>query len=237
VKWLLNQARLKIKLMLPMPDEPAKTSKRVLEPNDRISEVLFGLIMVLTFTGSLSVADAGRDDVRAMLIGALGCNLAWGIIDGILYLMGCLSEQGRGIRSLRALRKAAAPAEAHRVIADALPPMVAATLGPAEYESLRQKLVQLPGPPVRPRLRKEEWLGALAVFLWVFLITFPVTIPFIFMDNLGRAMRVSNAIAVVLLFLTGYAFGRVMEYRPWLTGVAMVVLGGVLVGITMALGG
>ena len=37
--------------------------------------------MVLTFTGSLSVAEAGRDDVRTMLIGALGCNLAWGIID------------------------------------------------------------------------------------------------------------------------------------------------------------
>jgi VIT1/CCC1 family predicted Fe2+/Mn2+ transporter len=209
----------------------------VLEPNERIAEVLFGLIMVLTFTGSLSVADAGRDDVRAMLIGALGCNLAWGIIDGLFYLMGCLSEQGRGIRSLRALRKAASPDEAHRVIADALPPMVAATLGPADYESMRQKLVQLPGPPSRPRLGKDEWLGALAVFLWVFLITFPVTIPFIFLDSLGRAMRLSNAIAIVLLFLTGYAFGRVAEYRPWLTGLAMVVLGSVLVAITIALGG
>jgi hypothetical protein len=39
----------------------------VLEPIDRTSEVLFGLIMVLTFTGSLSVAQARR---RAMLIGA-----------------------------------------------------------------------------------------------------------------------------------------------------------------------
>jgi VIT1/CCC1 family predicted Fe2+/Mn2+ transporter len=209
----------------------------VLEPNERIAEVLFGLIMVLTFTGSLSVADAGRDDVRTMLIGALGCNLAWGIIDGLFYLMGCLSEQGRDIRSLRALRKAASPDEAHRVIADALPPMVAATLGPADYESMRQKLVQLPGPPSRPRLGKDEWLGALAVFLWVFLITFPVTIPFIFLDSLGRAMRLSNAIAIVLLFLTGYAFGRVAVYRPWLTGLAMVVLGSVLVAITIALGG
>jgi VIT1/CCC1 family predicted Fe2+/Mn2+ transporter len=220
-----------------MPDDPIKSSKRVLEPYERISEVLFGLIMVLTFTGSLSVADAGRDDVRAMLIGALGCNLAWGIIDGLFYLMGCLSEQGRGIRSLRALRKAAAPEEAHRVIAGALPPMVAATLGPAEFESMRQKLVQLPEPPSRPRLGKDEWLGALAVFFWVFLTTFPVAIPFIFMDNLGQAMRVSNAIAVVLLFATGYAFGRVAEYRPWLTGLAMVVLGSVLVGVTIALGG
>jgi hypothetical protein len=53
--------------------------------------------MVLTFTGSLSVAEAGRDDVRTMLIGALGCNLAWGIIDGVLYLMGCLADKGRNL--------------------------------------------------------------------------------------------------------------------------------------------
>src|SRR5204862_345440 len=66
-----------------------RSSKRVLDPIDRVSEVLFGLIMVLTFTGALSVAEAGREDVRTMLIGALGCNLAWGIIDGVLYLMGC----------------------------------------------------------------------------------------------------------------------------------------------------
>ncbi len=220
-----------------MSNESTKFSKRLLEPYERISEVLFALIMVLTFTGSLSVAEADRAEVRTMLIGALGCNLAWGIIDGILYLMGCLSEQGRGIRALRAVRKAAAPEAAHRVIADALPPMVAATLGPAEYESVRQKLVQLPEPPSRPRLSKDEWLGALAVFLWVFLTTFPVTIPFIFMNEVGRAMRLSNAIAVVLLFLTGYAFGRVTGYRPRLTGLAMVVLGGVLVAITIALGG
>jgi hypothetical protein len=220
-----------------MPDDSIKSSKRVLEPYDRISEVFFGLIMVLTFTGSLSVATTDRTEVRTMLIGALGCNLAWGVIDGILYLMGCLSEKGRGIRALRALRKAAAPEEVHRVIAGALPPMVAATLGPADYESIRQKLIQLPEPPFRPRLARDEWLGALAVFLWVFLITFPVTIPFIFMHSVGPAMRVSNGIAIGLLFLTGHAFGRVAEYHPWLTGLAMVVLGSVLVGLTMALGG
>ena len=217
--------------------EPAATSKRVLEPGERVAEVLFGLIMVLTFTGSLSVAEAGRDDVRAMLIGALGCNIAWGIIDGILYLMDCLSEQGRGIRALRAVRKATAPEDAHRAIAGALPPLVAATLGPAEYETVRQQLVRLPEPPSRPGLGKAEWLGGLGVFFWVFGTTFPVSIPFIFMHSVERAMRVSNGIAIVLLFVTGYAFGRITEYHPWLTGLAMVVLGAVLVAGTIALGG
>src|SRR5580765_5207239 len=141
----------------------AYESKRLLGPSERIGEALFGLIMVLTFTGSLSVADAGRDDVRAMLIGAVGCNIAWGIIDAIFYLMDCLSEQAGRIRLLNTMRKAAAPEDAHRVIAESLPPLVAATLGPAEYESIREKLVRLPEPPSYPRLGKHDWLAALSV--------------------------------------------------------------------------
>jgi VIT1/CCC1 family predicted Fe2+/Mn2+ transporter len=220
-----------------MMQDPPRSSRRLLEPIERVSEALFGLIMVLTFTGSLSAAEAGRAEVRTMLIGALGCNLAWGIIDGIFYLMGCLSEQGRSIRALRALQEAAAPEDAHRVIAGALPTLVAETLGPAEYEPMRRKLARLPQPPAHPRLRRDEWLGALAVLLWVFVVTFPVAIPFILMQEVARAMRVSNAIAVVLLFLAGYTFGRCAEYRPLPTGLAMVALGSVLVAITIALGG
>jgi len=215
----------------------ATSAKRALEPGERIAEVLFGLIMVLSFTGSLSVADAGRDDVRTMLIGALGCNIAWGIIDGILYLMDCLSERARDLRALRAARNATAPEDAHRVIAEALPPVGAATLGPAEYETVRQKLLLLPEPASRPWLSKADWLGGLAVFLWVFVTTFPVAIPFIFMSDVARAMRVSNVIAVGLLVITGYAFGRITNYHPWLTGLAMVLLGGALVAATIALGG
>jgi hypothetical protein len=218
---------------------PAESSqsKHVLEPYDRISEVLFGLIMVLTFTGSLSVAESGRADVRLMLIGALGCNIAWGIIDAILYLMGCLSERGKAVRALRALHNAGTTEEAHRVIAGVLPPMVASVFEAGEFETMRRKLLLLPAPTGVARLRRDDWLGAGAVFLWVFAITFPVAVPFIFMHDIAPAMRVSNAVAITLLFLTGWAFGRVVEYRPWITGLCMVVLGSVLVTVTMALGG
>ena len=193
--------------------------------------------MVLTFTGSLSVAEAGRDDVRTMLIGALGCNLAWGIIDGVLYLMGCLAEKGRGLLTFRAVRKATDPSAAQRLIADALPPVVGSVLTQAELEAVRQRLMQLPEPPTQAKLRKDDWLGAVGVFLLVFLCTFPVVIPFLFMRSAGPALRVSNAIAIVMLFLTGYAFGRMTGRHPWLVGISMVVLGLILVSITMALGG
>src|SRR6188472_7613 len=61
--------------------------RRVLDPIERVSEVLFGLIMVLTFTGSLSVANPDRSEVREMLYGAIGCNLAWGIVDAVMYVL------------------------------------------------------------------------------------------------------------------------------------------------------
>src|SRR3982751_4932994 len=122
------------------PDQPARSSKRVLDPIDRLSEILFGLIMVLTFTGSLSVADAGRDDVRAMLIGALGCNLAWGIIDGVFYLMGCLADRGQSLMTLKPVGRAADSRQAERLLASALPPLVASVLEPGELAAIRERL-------------------------------------------------------------------------------------------------
>jgi VIT1/CCC1 family predicted Fe2+/Mn2+ transporter len=86
-------------------------------------------------------------------------------------------------------------------------------------------------------MTKEDWRGAAGVFLLVFLSTFPVVIPFIVMRNAVPALRVSNAIAVAMLFMTGYTYGRLTGYRPIGTGIAMVLLGAVLVGLTMALGG
>jgi VIT1/CCC1 family predicted Fe2+/Mn2+ transporter len=115
--------------------------------------------------------------------------------------------------------------------------VVASVLEPAELDTMRLRLKRLPEPPARARLGKDEWLGALGVFLLVFLSIFPVVVPFIFMNSAVPALRVSNAIAIVMLFVLGFAFGRQAGRRPWLVGISMVALGIALVGIAMALGG
>jgi len=220
-----------------MAESSTKPAKRLLEPIERISEVLFGLIMVLTITCSFGVVEAGHKEVRQMLFAALGCNLAWGIIDAVFYLMSCFSERGQGILTLRAVRDTTEPGKAHGIIADALPPLLASVLSPAEFEIMHQKLRQLPEPPTSPRLVKSDWLAAKGVFLIVFLSTFPVVIPFIVIHDPRLALRVSNGVAVVMLFVVGYRLGRVAGYRPWRMGLAMVAISGALVGITIALGG
>lgn len=215
----------------------ANRSTRVLEPMERLEEVLFGLIMVLTFTGSLSVAQAGREDVRAMLIGALGCNLAWGVIDGVLYLLGALAERNSGLATMRAVRRAGTPADGQRLIADALPSEIAAALGPEEFEGIRTRLLANPEPPARTHLTATDWRGALGVFLLVFLSTLPVALPFVFMQATRPALRVSNAVAIVLLYAVGHVYGRQTGRSPVRRGVALVALGVMLVGLTIALGG
>jgi hypothetical protein len=219
------------------PDQAGRSSKRVLDPIDRVSEVLFGLIMVLTFTGSLSVATAGRAEVREMLVGALGCNLAWGVIDALLYLLGCLADKGRGLTALIALRQTSDAVRARGILAGALPPMVASVLDASQLDTIRQRLAELPEPMGSARLDADEWKGGLGVFLLVVASTLPVALPFVVVQDAHLALRISNWIAVALLFVCGYAVGRLTRYYPWGTGVAMVLLGSSLVAMTMALGG
>ncbi len=213
-------------------------SQRVLDPLDRMSEILFGIIMVLTFTGSLRVADAGREDLREVLVGALGCNLAWGVIDAAMYLMAAFMARARLQVTLKQHSpEVASPNPRAALIADLLPSALATALTPPEVEMLRQRLNQQPVPAAAVALTRADFLGAAAVFLLVFLSTFPVVVPLIVVRETRLALGLSNAVAVLMLFVLGRSLGRYAGRPGWRTGLGMVLIGLVLVGLTMALGG
>lgn len=220
-----------------MPEEAFKPAKRLLDPIERITEILFGLVMVLTITCSFSVGGGGRTEVRQMLIGALGCNVAWGAIDAILYVLARFHAHGQKIMALRAARDPDNPERAYHVIADTLPPLLASVTTPVELEVIRLKLRTLPEPPNRPQLTKKDLLGGLGVFLLVLVATLPVVLPFVLIHEPSRALRISNGTAVLLLFITGYLYGHHTGHRPLWSGLIMTVIGGVMVGLTIALGG
>ena len=220
-----------------MGEERSRRPERVLDPIARVSEVLFGLIMALTFTGTLSAATAGREEIRTLLIGVIGCNLAWGLVDAVMFLMTALTERGHGLLTVQAVRRASSPDAAHSVIAAAVPPVVASLLKREALESVRVGLLGMNDLPASPKLTKDDWLGAFAVFLLVFFSTFPIVIPFLIFRNVHLALRISNLIALVMLFMTGSWLARHGGHNPLWTGLTMMLLGVVLVGITIALGG
>jgi hypothetical protein len=110
--------------------------------------------------GTLGVATADNISVRTMLIAALGCNLAWGIIDGGVYLLARLNERSRNRIKWRAVCETADIDVAHCMIADALPSELASALLPDQLESIRRRVHQLPEPS-RPSLTNSDWLAAL----------------------------------------------------------------------------
>jgi VIT family len=220
-----------------MQDLQGGRGGRLLDPIDRNSEILFGLFMVLTFTGTLSVATAGREDVRLMLIAAIGCNIAWGFVDGVMFVLRSLVARARDATVDRAVRAAQQPEQAHRLLATQLGPM-AAGLDTAALERVRLWLVAQPAPPAgRVRVTAHDLRCAVGVFLLVFASTFPVVLPFVFMSELQQAMRFSALIAIVMLFLCGYNWGRYGGLSPWRAGAVMVVLGVVVESIVIVLGG
>jgi VIT1/CCC1 family predicted Fe2+/Mn2+ transporter len=218
--------------------EEAQTARKsALDPMDRVSEILFGLIMVLTFTGALSVAESGQAEIRVMLIGALGCNFAWGIIDAIMYLMGCLAEHASRHRIVRNIQRSGGAAQARLHIRRELPPLVSAALEDPVIDAVREAILALPEPPERPRLGRDDWRGAIAVFLLVFCSTLPVALPFLFFSDARTALLSSHAVAILMLFGVGYQYGRLAGLRPIFMAAAMVVLGLFLVAVALALGG
>jgi VIT1/CCC1 family predicted Fe2+/Mn2+ transporter len=209
----------------------------VLNPVDRVSELLFGLFMALTFVGAVSAATAGREEIRTMFAAALGCNLAWGLVDAVMYLVRTVADRGRWLTLVHSVR-AAPDAEAGRTLIEhSLSRTMASLVSTAEVEAIRGRLLALPSVPERPTLRHEDLLAALGIFLIVVAATFPVVLPFVLIKDVGTAMNMSRAIALAMLFFGGLALGRYAGYGSWKVGLMMAGLGTVLVLAIIALGG
>lgn len=209
---------------------------RLLDPIDRISEVLFGLIMAITIVGSLSVAESGRPTVRATIAAALGCNLAWGLVDAVMYLVRALTQRTRSLALARRMIDSE-PADARRLIAQSLPPEIASLTGAEELEGMRRRLLDCPLAS-RATLCRDDYTAAVGVFLLVVVATFPVILPLMLVRDAGLAMNISRATALAMLFLGGVALGRYAGYaRPTSTGLVMAAVGAVLIAAVKVLGG
>jgi hypothetical protein len=213
---------------------------RHLDPASRLGEVLFGLIMVLTFTlaGGIVIQE-GRDATKQMLVAVLGCNLAWGLIDAGMYLITALFERSRATRLLRQVREAREDDRALGLIGAELDPLLeAVTLPEARRDLYRHALGRMRTMEPEPtRLTRSDLYGAIASFWLVVASTIPAIAPFLVINDLHVALRVSNALLLLLLFAVGHKVGRATNVRPWVAGLGMLASGGLLVVVAIALGG
>jgi VIT1/CCC1 family predicted Fe2+/Mn2+ transporter len=211
---------------------------RYLDAADRGGEILFGLIMALGFTGAVRLGLEEADN-RALFISIFGCNLAWAIVDGVMYVLTALFERGRKVRLARNVRTTPSEAAALQIIEDEFDDRLGPLLTPEERGQVYRSVLNAVrrAEPGRPRVHREDLLGGVAVAIVILVTTLPVVVPYLVVSNPNLAVRLSNLVALTLLFVLGARWGQIVGGSPFGIAAGLTLIGVVLVAITIALGG
>lgn len=212
--------------------------QRHLDPGRRLNEVLFGLIMALGITGAVRFGLTEANN-RELFIAVLGCNIAWGVVDGVMFVMLMLFERGRKARIVNSVLSAPTESVAlqriHEEFGNRLEPLTTTE----QRDQVYRWVLDLARRSDReqPRIQREDILGGIAVGLIILVATLPVAVPFLLVSNATTAVRISNLITLVMLFGIGWWWGRVVGANPLHIGAGVMGVGLTLVLITIALGG
>jgi VIT1/CCC1 family predicted Fe2+/Mn2+ transporter len=224
-----------------MKATPIARLLKCIDPGDALGEVLFGLIMALTFTiGARLVTGEEGLEAHDLVVATLGCNIAWGIIDAVLFLLGTRLYRRSRTRFFRMVRTAEDEKSALAAIADEFPlGGEALVLDKRDQDELYRCMLALAkrAKPSNITLSLDDLIGALIVFMIVAATAIPAVIPFLVMEDKYHALRVSNLLLVALLYATGAAWARFAGSTPFIVGMAMTILGLTLVAVALMLGG
>ncbi len=225
-----------------MTDQPNRERfvERYLDPASRLGEVLFGLIMILgvTLTAGLHVAE-GEAGVRQLLQAALGCNIAWGIIDGIMYVMNSMTARAEKANLIQAIQRAPDAGTALDIVRGEIEPRFETLTGPEDREVLCRSILNYltHGEAPKTRVTRDDLYGAVACFWLVFLSCLPAAVPFLIFSTPAWALRVSNLLLIAMLFLVGHMWAGYAHTNRLTAGSVMVAIGLALVGVAILLGG
>lgn len=220
----------------------------LIDPIDRLSETVFSILILLTFTLAFRIfrlsGDAGSattpQEANELLIGALGAILAWGVIDGVMYALISLFERGEKHRLLHNIQAAESDSDAVQAIADELDFI----LEPISEESVRQNLYQsvlehLRSSQPRPvGFNRDDLIGALGHVVVAILAVLPSLAPLVLLrHDFDLAIWISNFVSFIVLFIVGYQWGRYTGANPWKTALLLTAVAVAMVLIAIALGG
>ncbi|MGH6881902.1 MAG: hypothetical protein ACREFM_13395 [Hypericibacter sp.] len=214
--------------------------ERYLEPGESLGEVIFGLIMLLTFTlGASVLAGLDRITARHIIVAAISCNLAWGIIDAAMFAMGSLFHRAQLSRFHRLMQEAGDHATGIAAIRRVIDRRYGEYSAPEDVDHLAEGIYRtMKGRRrLRARIKRDDLMGALIVFGLVAGPSLPPALPFLFVDDPFVAIRLSNAILIGMLFLAGFRWAHHTDANPWWAGGLLALFSVALVAVAIALGG
>ncbi|MBK9181780.1 MAG: hypothetical protein IPM83_01410 [Ignavibacteria bacterium] len=212
--------------------------RKYVPPSDRFAEILCGLIMLLTFTLAGGVMEASPDE---LVLGAVSCALAWGVIDGAIFMLNSLFQRGRQeklVAEIRSLDRATAIAR----LREGFDHKYSEVISPEMREEIYHDIVDVAREtePHRPWFTREEVYGGLGLLAIEAICSIPAILPLIILEDDLRALRFSNALLLATMAVIGYYWAG---WSGWQGAMRLVIagfvlaLGLVMVGVAILMGG
>lgn len=231
----------------PKPDKPQEGFlAHLLDPIDRLAETIYSILVLLTFTLAFRIFHLAPGEavtseyVNELLAGAILAILAWGVIDGIVYVLTEVFERGEKHRILWYIESADTPEEAAEAVADELDFILEPITNESQRQSLYAEILDHlhDSEPQPIRLKREDLTGGAASVLIAVLAVLPSLLPFVILRNdHALAIRASNVVSFAVLFYSGYEWGKYTGTNPLRTGLVLVSVGVLLVAIAIPFGG
>lgn len=212
--------------------------RKYVPPSDRFAEILCGLIMLLTFTLAGGVMEASPDE---LVLGAVSCALAWGVIDGAIFMLNSLFQRGRQDKlaaEIRTLDRATAVAR----LREGLDSKYATVISPEMREEIYHDIVDvaLETEPHRPWFTREEVYGGLGLFAIEAICSIPAILPLIILEDDINALRISNLLLLATMAVIGYYWAGWSGWQGamrFLIAGLVLGLGLLMVGVAILMGG
>ena len=196
------------------------------------------MVLTVTLTAGFAVGE-GEAGVRELLLAAIGCNVAWGVIDAVMYIMSSVTVRSEKAQLVTAVQHAPDSGTALALVQENLEPELQAWLAPGEGEAFSRSVLPylFHAQVTRTTVTRDDVYGAIACFILVFVSCLPAAVPFFLFSQPHLALRVSNLLLLILLFLVGRKWARYVGLSQLASGLVMLLIGLALVGVAILLGG
>ncbi len=220
----------------------------LIDPIDGLSEGVFSIMMFLIFTLAFKIIwlrDALEQPITSqmmneLIISATGAALAWGIIDGMMYALTSYLAREERHRLLKDIQSADTEEEALELIADDMDYLLEPITEEGDRQVFYQNYLQIlaKSKPQPIHVTKDDYAVVLGHVLVAVLAVIPSLLPLLVLRfNFDLALTVSILVSFIMLFLTGFGWGKYTGANPWRIGFLLLLVAASLVGIAMLLGG
>jgi VIT1/CCC1 family predicted Fe2+/Mn2+ transporter len=219
-----------------------------LDPIDALFTIFFSILFALLFTLSYSIliyhgiisSSFASGYGQELFFTIMGAVTAWGLIDGILYVLGESLARRERYRLLQYVQTSTSEEEAVSAIAYELDfilePITSGEQRHALYRDIRIHLSQ--AEPQAIVIQREDVSGATATVLLSVVSVLPSLLPLLLLpDNTALAIRISNLLSFLVIFAAGYSWGLHTATNPWKTGLLLSSLCMAMVLVAIVLGG